>query len=120
MWWNSCSEDREQEGILSHLVYLYVHVDVYHPTGAIHDPVEGESTGGELEAEAVHIDECLQVVPLLGAVFLDPEGGEGVVGGLGARAVRIAVPTGNVVLNPGVEGDAGGEQLSEVIRITEI
>ena len=42
------SEDREQEGILSHLVYLHHNVDVYHPAGAIHDPVEGESAAPEV------------------------------------------------------------------------
>ena len=98
------SEVREQEGILSHLIYLRVHIDVYHPAGAILDPVEGESAGGELEAEFVCVDVFFQVIPLLGGALPDPEGGEGAVGGLGAGAVCIVVPPGNVVLDPGEEG----------------
>ena len=69
-----CSEDREKEGILSHLVYLHDHVDVHHRAGAIHDPVEEKIAVGGCEAEAVRIDMCLQVVPLLGCTLLDPEG----------------------------------------------
>ena len=69
-----CSDDREQEGILSRFVYLHVNVDVYLPAGAIHDPAEGEGARGGLEAESVRVDVCLQVVPLLGCTLLDPEG----------------------------------------------
>ena len=60
-WWGDIlrSEDREQEVILSHLVYRYVHIDMYLPAGTIHDHVKGESAVGELEAEAVRIDLAL-------------------------------------------------------------
>ena len=102
MWYHPS----QQEGILSHFVYLFVHVDLYRPEGDIHDTVEGERAGGELEAEAVRVDVCLQVVPLLGGALLDTNGGGGAVGGLRAGAVRVAVPPGNVVLDPGEEGGA--------------
>ena len=69
--------------------------------------MKGESAGGELKAEAVCVDVCLQVVLLLDGALLDPEGGEGAVGGLGAGAVRVAVSPGNVVLDPENEGGAG-------------
>ena len=61
------SKDREQEGILSYLVYLHVHVDVDHLVDPIHDPVEEESAVGEHDAETVCVDVCVQVVPFLGS-----------------------------------------------------
>ena len=105
-----CSDDREQEVVLPHLVYLPIHVDKYHLVGAIHDPVEEESAVGGRKAEAICVDMSELVVLLLSEDLLDAEVG-GAVGVLGAVADHVMGPPDDVAHGPMVAGISVGQHL---------